>query len=84
MDYILRLQSSATVLTIGVSLCFLVRLWREAELRGAQQVVFGLWFIVALATQLLAHSPGVWIAGLIAQGLLAIVLVLKDQIDNIY
>jgi ABC-type thiamin/hydroxymethylpyrimidine transport system permease subunit len=84
MDYLFRLQRQATVLTIGVSLLFLVRAWREAELYGAQEVIFGLWFIVALATQLVAHRPGVWIAGLLAQVLLAIVLVLKEQMDNIY
>ena len=84
MDYILRLQRSATFLTVAVSLWFMVRLWREAELYGAQEVIFGVWFVVAITIQLLAGSPGVWITGLLAQLALAIVLVLKDQIDNIY
>jgi hypothetical protein len=84
MEYAVRLQSSATFIAVGVSLLFLVRLWREAELYGVQEVIFGVWFVVALAIQLLARSPGVWIAGLVAQLALAIVLVLKEQIDNIY
>ena len=84
MDYILRLQKLATVLTIGVSFLLLVRLWLEAELHGARGVMLCLWFTAALANQLLAHSPGVWVEGLVAQALLAVVLALKDQMDNIY
>jgi hypothetical protein len=34
--------------------------------------------------QLLAQSPGVWIAGLVAQVFLAITVVLKDRLDNTY
>ena len=84
MSHLLSLQSSATVLTIGVSLLFLVRLWQENELFGAQQVVFCSWFLIALVIQLFERSVGAWIAGLSAQFALAVVLVLKEQIDNIY
>ena len=84
MEHILSLQSSATVLTIGVSLLFLVRLWREHELVGAQQVVFCSWFLIALVIQLFAHGVGAWIAGLVAQFALAVVLVLKEGMNNIY
>lgn len=84
MQHILSLQSSATVLTIGVSVVFLLRLWREHELFGAQQVVFCSWFLMALVIQLFVHGVGAWIAGLVAQFALAVVLVLKEQMDNIY
>ena len=84
MSHLMSLQSSATVLTIGVSLLFLVRLWQENELFGAQQVVFCSWFLIALVIQLFERSVGAWIAGLSAQFALAVVLVLKEQIDNIY
>lgn len=84
MEYLLRLKFRATVLTVGVSLLFLVRLWREGELFGAQEVIFCVWFVAALLTQLFARTSGVWIAGLAAQLALAIVLIVKQQIDDIY
>ena len=84
MEWAIRLQSTATVMTIGVSLLFLVRLWREAALSDRQLLVFGVWFVVALAVQLGAHGAGAWIAGLVAQFALAVVLVLKDQIGNVF
>jgi hypothetical protein len=84
VEQAVRLQSTATVLTIAVSALFLVRLWREAELHGAQEVIFGLWFVIAAIIELLARGPLVWIVGLVAQLLLAVTLVLKDQMDNIY
>jgi hypothetical protein len=71
-------------LPILVSLWFLVRLWREGELFGAQELLFCGWFLVALVAQLFAPSVGGWIVGLLAQVILAIVLVLKQQIDDIY
>jgi hypothetical protein len=72
------------VLTVGVSLWFLLRLWREGELFGAQARLFCVWFVVAVAVQLSAQSAGIWIMALLAQSILAIVLVIKDRIDNIY
>jgi hypothetical protein len=71
-------------LPVLVSLWFLVRLWREGELFGAQEVLFCVWFVVALVAQLTGRSTGVWLAGLLAQVALATVLVLKQQIDEIY
>jgi hypothetical protein len=84
MEYVLRLQATATFLATAVSLWFLIRLWREAELFGWQQIVFCVWFVAGTLTLLRATSAGAWVAGLVAQVLLAIVLVLKDRIDNIY
>ena len=84
MDYLVRLQSRATFLPVVVSLWFLVRLWRESELFGALEVLFCAWFVVALAAQLFAHSVGLWIAGLVAQVILAISLIVKQQMDDIY
>jgi len=84
MEHILSLKASATVLTIGVSLLFLVRLWLENELFGVQQAVFGSWFLIALGIQLFAHGVEAWIAGLLAQFVLAVVLVVKERMANIY
>ncbi len=39
---------------------------------------------MALVIQLFVHGVGAWIAGLVAQFALAVVLVLKEQRDNIY
>lgn len=84
MEYLFRLKGWATLSMVGVSLVFLVQLWRKGELFGTQEVIFCVWFVAALATQLLAQSLGAWIAGLVAQLVLAVVLVLKDRIDSIY
>jgi ABC-type thiamin/hydroxymethylpyrimidine transport system permease subunit len=62
----------------------LVRLWREGELFGVQQVLFCVWFLIALWAQLFVQNTGVWIAGLLAQVVLACVLIIKERIDNIY
>jgi hypothetical protein len=67
-----------------VSLLFLSKLWRAGELYGVQQAVFVAWFMTALAIQLASRGPGMWIAGYVGQVALAIVLVLKDQVDNIF
>ena len=67
-----------------VSLLFLSKLWRAGELYGGQQAVFVAWFMTALAIQLASRGPGMWIAGYVGQVALAIVLVLKDQLDNIF
>ena len=68
----------------AVSLLFLSKLWRAGELYGVQQAVFVTWFMTALAIQLASRGPGMWIAGYVGQVALAIVLVLKDQLDNIF
>jgi hypothetical protein len=67
----------------GASLVFLVRLWWRGELYGARARLFCVWFGVAVALQLFAQSAGIWIMGLAAQCILAIVLALKDQMDSI-
>ena len=69
---------------VGVSLVFLVRLRWKGELFGAQAGLFYVWFVVAVALQLFAQSTGSWIMGLSAQCILAIILVLKDQMGSIY
>jgi hypothetical protein len=71
-------------LPIFVSLWCLVALWREAELYGVQEWLFCGWFVVALIMQLFAHSTGIWLIGLLAQVILAIVLLLKKRMDEIY
>jgi hypothetical protein len=85
LSYLLPyLARRGVFIPIFVSLWFLVRLWRAGELYGAKEALFSVWFVVALVTQLLAPSTGIWIAGMLAQVALAIVLVLKKQIDDIY
>jgi len=49
-----------------------------------QEWLFCGWFVVALIMQLFAHSTGIWLIGLLAQVILAIVLLLKKRIDEIY
>ncbi len=71
-------------LPILVSLWYLLRLSREEELFGARLVVCGVWFVVAFVLQMFARTAGLWLVGLLAQVALAIVLVLKQRIDNIY
>jgi hypothetical protein len=75
---------------IVFSLGFLVRLWWVGELYGVGRVVFCSWFLIALAAQLIgsfqiatAGSITLYVLGLAAQSLLAIVLVLKKQLTEI-
>jgi hypothetical protein len=70
-------------LPILISLWFFVRLWREGELFGKAAMALGTWWLLATITQLFAPGPGVWLAGLLAQVALAIVLVLKQQMSDI-
>ena len=81
MPYPARLGVFAPIL---VSLWYLVKLRHEAALFGTRLVVFWLWFVVAFVTQMFARTAGVWLAGLLAQVALAIVLVLKQKVDEIY
>jgi hypothetical protein len=80
---LLRYQFRATFLTIGVSLWFLVRLWRQGELFGGTGTLFCVWFLLAAVTQLFVASTGLWILGLLAQLALAIVLIVKQQLSDI-
>jgi hypothetical protein len=66
-----------------VCLGYLAKLWWEGELHGVQQAVFVAWFMTALAIQLASRDPWIWIAGFVGQVALAVVLVLKAQIDEI-
>jgi hypothetical protein len=68
----------------AVCLGFLAKLWWGGELYGVQQLAFAAWFLTALTIQLASHGPLMWIAGYVGQIALAIVLVLKDQMDEIY
>ena len=79
----LRLGPVSQSLPAAVSLVYLAKLWRAGELYGAQQAAFIAWFMIALAVQLASRDPGTWIAGYVGQVALAIVLVLKDQLDVI-
>ena len=83
MWLLLRYQFRATFLTVGVSLWFLVLLWREGELFGRIGTLFCVWFLVAAVTQLFASSAGVRILGLVAQLVLAIALILRQQLRDI-
>jgi hypothetical protein len=68
---------------ILVSLWCLVGLWRAGELFGRSAIVFGSWWALATIAQVFASKPAVWITGLLAQVTLAIVLVLKQQMNDI-
>ena len=66
-----------------VSAYLLVSLWREGELYGKSGSAFCLWFLLAGGLQIFATTPGWWAVGLVAQSLLAVVLVLKRQMNRI-
>jgi hypothetical protein len=66
-----------------VSGCLLLLLWRDGELHGRRGAMLCLWFVVAVCLQVLATSPAWWATGLVAQALLAIVLVLKRKINRL-
>ena len=68
----------------ALSLGYLAKLWRDGELNGVQQAVFVAWFMTALAMQFATRGPWMWIAGWVGQVALAIALVMKKQIDDIY
>ena len=63
---------------------FLAKLWWSRELYGVQQAALVAWFLTALAIQLASHGPWMWIAGYVGQVALAVVLVLKSQLDDTY
>lgn len=73
-------QSVPAVVSLGV----FAKLWSAGELYGLQLAAFVVWFMTALALQLASHGPAMWIAGYAGQAALAIVLVLKDQIDDVF
>jgi len=73
-------QSLPAVVCLG----YLAKLWWDGELNGVQQAVFVAWFMAAVALQLASNGPWTWIAGFVGQIALAIVLILKNQFDDIY
>ncbi len=83
-EFLPYLSRRGIFIPVLVSLWYLVRLWREAELYGWKEVVFPLWFVVALVAQFFGSNTGVWVAGVLAQVALAVVLFLKQKIDEIY
>ena len=74
----------AVILPTVVCLWYLIKLWREAELYGVQGAVFTLWFVISLVTELVSQSTSIWIAGFLAQVGLAIMLVMKSHMDDIW
>ena len=83
-EFLPYLARRGIFIPILVSLWCLVRLWREAELYGWKEVVFPIWFVIALVAQLFGSNTGIWVAGVLAQVVLAVILVLKQQIDKIH
>ena len=47
----LGLSRRASIVSIAVSLWYLILLWRERELWGTQEAIFGLWFATAVLVQ---------------------------------
>jgi hypothetical protein len=70
-------------LPAAVCLGLLAKLWWGRELYGVPQAAFVAWFMTALAIQLASRDPWMWIAGYVGQIVLAIVLVLKNRIEDI-
>jgi len=68
----------------AVSLGCLANLWWAGELYGVQRAIFVAWFFVALAIQVTSHDAWIWIAGFVGQIALAIALLFKKQLDDIY
>lgn len=92
-DYLARLVAKsldASLVLTFLSAGHLLRLWWAGELYGVSGLVFCCWFLFASATQIFgwfaiasAGQITLWIVGLVAQALLAIVLVLRKQLTDI-
>jgi hypothetical protein len=78
----LYLVRQAVYLPPTVCVWYLIRLWREGELYGVQEFAFSLWFVVSLITELVSQSTGIWIAGMLAQVALALVLILNTSHEH--
>jgi len=74
---------AAVVIPTMICLAFLVRLWWRGELHGTQLHVFVVWFAVALVIEIASPTIWWWLAGFLAQVVLAIVLVFKQQLNDI-
>ena len=59
------------------SLLLYMGLWNVNELLGRSPVVYGVWFLAALAMQYFSPTVWFWLAGLLLQTGLAILLSLK-------
>lgn len=71
-----------TFLTATISGSCLARLWWAGELYGVQELVFVAWYVVTLAVQLASQGPRTTYGGYLSQAILAIVLVLKQKMDD--
>jgi hypothetical protein len=65
-----------------ISLTMLIKLWWDGYLFGRRAVIFITWFLVAAALQFGSRGLAGWSIGLVAQTLLAIVLVLRRRFDD--
>jgi hypothetical protein len=78
--YLWRFQFALPALVSGG---LLAKLWAEGRLFGISGTVFCAWFAVAALAQFLMPTGTVWSAGLVAQVALAIVLLLKNRLEQI-
>jgi hypothetical protein len=65
-----------------VSAAMLMKLWWDGGLFGRSGAIFLTWFVVAAVMQFASSGLAWWGAGLVAQTLLAIVMVLRDRFDD--
>jgi hypothetical protein len=65
-----------------VTITMLIKLWRDGDLFGRSGAIFIVWFVVAAVMQTASSGLAWWSAGLVAQTVLAIVLVLRDRLDD--
>ena len=65
-----------------VSVAMLVKLWWDTALFGRNRAIFIAWFVVAAVAQFTSRGIGGWSAGLVAQTVLAIVLVLRARLNE--
>jgi hypothetical protein len=63
------------------SLALLVMLWNMNELLGWSPAIFGIWFGVAVALQYVLAGIWFWLAGLLLQSALAMVLSVKWRMN---
>jgi hypothetical protein len=65
-----------------VSVAMLIKLWWDSNLFGRSGAIFVVWFVVAAIAQFTSRGIAWWSAGLVAQTVLAIVLVLRGRVDD--
>ena len=78
--YLWRFQFALPAIVSGG---LLAKFWREGNLFGISGTIFCAWFAVAALAQFLMPTGSIWSVGLVAQVALAIVLVLKNRLDQI-